>query len=734
MDLLKNSLIYLSHDSTRKLEEALKNINQEEYAELHLHPLSVNSNNINNLRTELTQSFSTITQSLSQYKQLIQQTTPQATQTTHTTQTTQASSIIKILRQSTLHLNSLIQSESFIEQLNHLTAKQKKRSTYQDPSLIIEKLTEKYQSTIPLIEALAKEVGLEYFRDSEDSNLLTIAGKLFVIDIELEETQSNGTHSNPKVNKSKFSYTFAEEEAKRDVAIDQELTQQLEHIHHVFQCNPPHSYCQLAPLQLVQSSLEAFAASLKQLKELDELMSSSQSNQIDYFMVFRSLISDYHELLTHTQDQLSCPIKLPPSGIPISSVNQLKLELIYHYNSTDLLNNIVKLIKEPHQKKGSAISVTLTATTTTPSSQNEGKGIFTARFHPPLAVSRHTAAALAQVSAIDLQPCDNTAPSYDSLAQDTPARPHDISLEDVLVYQAMTSGDDPRSIKRDWDIQTSHWKSKQFGKVMDARGPSLVFSFLDAHDDAQESSNSRLGVLVTQVPFDNLDSLLKIIQICQRQSIFNELFNSCFNPDCYLSKNHTPPHNPTQQQRAINQIPDQEREKAMDPFEGFYASDYLDTLVRPSPAHHHPSALPISLETNNCKEDVSIDVVVDHAAYSITLQFISSPTRPNDALEQQNQSSSGLGDPIPSKDDSHDHVPLGRGGEWEDEDGFKMNSLTFAVSDQGHIALNAHSSTLDNLPVPANFTAAGLSDLLQESLNRTRCLPVILASFCFPSG
>jgi hypothetical protein len=131
---------------------------------------------------------------------------------------------------------------------------------------------------------------------------------------------------------------------------------------------------------------------------------------------------------------------------------------------------------------------------------------------------------------------------------------------------------------------------------------------------------------------------------------------------------------------------------------------------------------------------VSIDVVVDHAAYSITLQFISSPTRPNDALEQQNQSSSGLGDPIPSKDDSHNHVPLGRGGEWEDEDGFKMNSLTFAVSDQGHIALNAHSSTLDNLPVPANFTAAGLSDLLQESLNRTRCLPVILASFCFPSG
>lgn len=374
----------------------------------------------NNNQTNIQEQLTTILDTLNQFKQQLQPTTNIP--------------VFKLLKQSSIHLNSLIHAQSYIQQQQQQQLTQKPRSTYLDPA----STTDNNTLTLALIEALAHEIKLESFRDSEDSlNLLTIAGKLFVIDIEILDN---------KVHRSKFSYTFAEEEAKRDLAIDHELTQQLQNIHLPFH-QPDQSY-HLKNLLLVKQSLRAFATSLRQLKEIDQLMTIS-TPCIDYFMIFRKLINDYHH--HHSSSHDSSNRILSPSGIPLTSPNQLKLDLIYHYNSTQLIKQAI----ENKSTQGLAISIALT-----PSSQD--KALFTAHFSPPLPASRFTAAALVQLSNSNLQSTPDPHPSWSCV--ETPPPPGEVFLEDLLVDQAMNSS--PLSRYADyWNIHNCNWKSKQFGKV-----------------------------------------------------------------------------------------------------------------------------------------------------------------------------------------------------------------------------------------------------------------------------
>ncbi|KAA1127471.1 hypothetical protein PGTUg99_036999 [Puccinia graminis f. sp. tritici] len=861
-EALKNSLINLSYQSIDRFDQTFQNILSQTHPTLHLHPLSTPVDSLADQKLALIQSLDLINQSLRQFDKSISKAsaaavaagtaaatgtssavvdtssssaaaaetstaaaagtataetstaaaagTATATAATTVTNTTNQS-IIKLfalLRQSSLHLNSLIQSQSFIKQLNNQSNhhptdlssslssldQQKNllpRATYLDPSLIIENLPadQRSQTSLPLIEALAREIGLECFRDSDDSNLLTIAGKLFVIDIEIDPNHDQ-THG--QVNRSKFSYTFAEEEAKRDLSIDQELTHQLSDIHHLFQSQPPHSFCNLAQLELVQNSLQSFAGSLRQLKELDELMvNSNQSSSIDYFMVFRKLISDYHQHQSE-QDQLGKtdepipPIRVPPSGIPLTSVNQLKLDLVYHYNATDLLKDAIKT-KSSH---GLAISVALTpttthasthpdslqpppaplttttATTTSSTGQAGTKGLFTAHFYPPLAVSRVTAAALAQVSAIDLPPPSSsstltTTHSYHhdqggSIDHVTPLE--DIFLEDLLVYQSMSSINHHQN-KTDWDIKASNWKTKQFGKAFD-RGLSQVYCFLDPEDDGYSGDpNSRLGFLITQVRFDNLDSLLKIIKICQRQAIFNELFNSCFNSDCYLPKQQTRRlpnllgqtglngNALSSDQQRNNTYQEGEGEEELDPFKGFQSSDYLATLQNQPCDRSGFSNSSRLFKYQDGQEEISIDVILNHATHSITLQFI--PSRPHHLTQGQSLSSSTSSPTKPKPDVSNPDAMVEDGGEEneEDDDEFRLISLTFSVTEPGSIRLLSHSLFVQLTPNTDIIMSSDTPDLLphgggpiqessslkiavlEDSLDRVRCLPVLLNTF-----
>ncbi|WAR51770.1 hypothetical protein PtB15_1B206 [Puccinia triticina] len=732
---LKNSLINLSHQAIERFDQIFQNILAQNHPSLHLHPLSIPVDNLEQPKRELIQS-------------------------------------LELIKQSLRHFDHLLP-----------------RSTYLDPSLLIENLPpdQRSRTSVPLIEALARDIGLECIRDSDDSNLLTIAGKLFVIDIEIDPNHDQ-THG--QVNRSKFSYTFAEEEAKRDLSIDHELTHQLSNIHHLFQAQPPHSFCKLTQLQLVQNSLQSFARSLRQIKELDELM-INQSSSIDYFMVFRKLISDYHQHHQSELEQENGPkddptptIRLPPSGIPLTSVHQLQLDLVYHYNSTDLLNDAIK----QKSSQGLAISVALTPTTTPSPSQSDPlqpppappvttsspitsqagpKGLFTAHFYPPLACSRATAAALAEVSAIHLPPPSSlsstaaTTTGGVSNFSDHLAPPAEISLEDLLVYQSMTSIDPHHQKKPHWDIKASPWKAKQFGKAFED-GLSQVYCFLDAEDVYSGDPNSHLGFLITQVRFESLDSLLKIIKICQRQSILNELFNSCFNPDCYLPKHpNRRPHNLNQ-----NSLSDQERkdvilkeveEEELDPFEGFHSSDYLANLQNlPSGASgfSNPAGTEFGrlFKDKDAKEEISIDMIMNHAAYSITLQFI--PARPQpppgDAPKSGPSSSSpSTASPTKPTSDAPNLSDMREDDSAEDDDDwFRLISLTFCVTEQGPIRLLSHSLfddpthdpiQLDTPALPQDVStgrgeqqASPLSiAVLEASLDRVRCIPVLLNAFFF---
>ncbi|POW17486.1 hypothetical protein PSHT_06391, partial [Puccinia striiformis] len=559
-------------------------------------------------------------------------------------QETPPAKLFPLLKQSTIQLNSLIQSQSFIEQLNqqHQT-NSIKRSSYLDPTLLIQNSPNDHQRSLLLIEALANEIGLESFRDTEDTNLLTIAGKLFVIDIEIDPDPSS---LNQRVTRSKFSYSFGEEESKRDTLIDHELTLQLSNLHLPFQDHPPHSYCNLNQLDLVQNSLIQFSQSLKLIKNLDECMVSNNST-IDYFYIFRQLISNYHSTYFNTTQSSKDPVKLSACGYPITRNDQLKLDLIYHVNATELIKHAST---NPDHKTGLKISISLTPLTSTKPLNPAGNGLFTATFDPPLPVCKHTITALSNVSIVDLDTFFNNHTVNDT------------SLEDLLVSSSSLN-----------ITNLSDWKSKRFGKTLESRKfmnrkISQVYSLLDGeeYDQGEGEVNSRLGFKIDHLRFDDDDALLKIIKIVgyilekQRNSNNDQEIRI---GDLNLNNN------------------DRKQMDEVDPFIGFNSCDYFQSLSENQSKEDHPSSIKRNHDLKQQEEEeISIDLIMNHSDYSITLQFIS-----------------------PSSLSSSSANPTG-----EEIFPFLLikihsaHSLTFTVTESGSIRLLTHSLFDDDLPTPVD--------------------------------
>ncbi|KAH9473857.1 hypothetical protein Pst134EA_000919 [Puccinia striiformis f. sp. tritici] len=639
-------------------------------------------------------------------------------------QETPPAKLFPLLKQSTIQLNSLIQSQSFIEQLNqqHQT-NSIKRSSYLDPTLLIQNSPNDHQRSLLLIEALANEIGLESFRDTEDTNLLTIAGKLFVIDIEIDPDPSS---LNQRVTRSKFSYSFGEEESKRDTLIDHELTLQLSNLHLPFQDHPPHSYCNLNQLDLVQNSLIQFSQSLKLIKNLDECMVSNNST-IDYFYIFRQLISNYHSTYFNTTQSSKDPVKLSACGYPITRNDQLKLDLIYHVNATELIKHAST---NPDHKTGLKISISLTPLTSTKPLNPAGNGLFTATFDPPLPVCKHTITALSNVSIVDLDTFFNNHTVNDT------------SLEDLLVSSSSLN-----------ITNLSDWKSKRFGKTLESRKfmnrkISQVYSLLDGeeYDQGEGEVNSRLGFMIDHLRFDDINSLLKIIRICQRQSIYNELFNSCFNKDCLISTKNRRNSNNDQEIRIgdlnLNNH-DRKQMDEVDPFIGFNSCDYFQSLSENQSKEDHPSSIKRNHDLKQQEEEeISIDLIMNHSDYSITLQFISPSSLSSSSA---NPTGAKRSSPSPSPKSM---APIREDNDGEEEDEFKVISLTFTVTESGSIRLLTHSLFDDDLPTPvdndtiipspAHHDHSGThlsSDQLlkitnlEHCIDRVHCLPVLLNYF-----
>ncbi|MBW0465444.1 hypothetical protein O181_005159 [Austropuccinia psidii MF-1] len=585
------------------------NLQLQPQSSLHpslIHPLFLPYHSVASSKKIILKSLNSISNSLKNFNLLTSNLKSKSDQQ----QDNQLVKLFALLRESSTHLNSIIHSNHLIQvsskSISSATSsnlsKSHAPSTFLSPSYLLSNnhQTQKSSpSSLLLIESVAREIGLECFRESQDSILLMIAGKLMVIDIEIEPNDLG------RIRRCKFSYTFAEEEAKRDEFVDDQLCLLLSDVHHSFY-DPILSLYDLNQLKLVQGSLDRFAKCLRQLKELDELIDHQKSNpassSIDYFFVLRNLITNYHHHYKKTINPSTSQLNhVPLYGIPITSPTQYQLNLIYHYFVTEYLRGAIQ--NQPTH--ASTIMIGLTAQAehnphyslqlTTQPSQSQ---IFTAHFLPPLCVSRVTASNLFEISTG--QPHEYHHPSFNNpgyLNHVKIETEDEVFLEDLLVDESMT----PNSSARGKWLQNKSWKFKRFGKKFQGQSRQ-VYNFLK--EETGQGSKDGLGYLVTRVPFESLDSLLKIIQICQRQSILNELFQSCFNPNCYLFDH---PHDP----HGLSTQP-------IDPFIGIQHSPQsnFEVGVAQSKLTTHEFLQDLT------SDDLSIDIILRHFDYSMMIQFV----------------------------------------------------------------------------------------------------------------
>lgn len=418
----------------------------------------------------------------------------------------------------------------------------------------------------------------------------------------------------------------------------------------------------------------------------------------------------------------------PSIGIPLTSIDELELELIYHSSSTQSIHHHHPL----EHPQGLKISITLTPNNTTSTHDHATPtstplALFLAHFDPPLPVSRLTAAELFRISN-DL----DHHPSYHPDPHQPSTPPREILLEDLLVHQLMSSNsihqNHPHRSEIDWFDRTT-WKHKRFGKHFKGP-PSLkqVYSLLDDDDlllpcsedpldrvqdlDRVEKPDNRIGFMINQVRFHNVQSLFKIIQVCQRQSIFNELFNSCFNSDCYLSKSSS----------SSNHALRGSEEDDIDPFVGLKACYFLSGNKTHRKLNGH-LGLDTSLESHD--PEISIDLILNHDQYSITIQFLLPYPRRLDPSARQRFPS--LGEPSRSRMMSSSLI-----------------SIVLQVSPDGSIELTDQGSISNLLPVEKleedppggggcsshdhslSNSSQSIVACLERCANRTRCIPVIL--------
>ncbi|KAI8457924.1 hypothetical protein BY996DRAFT_410198 [Phakopsora pachyrhizi] len=275
--------------------------------------------------------------------------------------------------------------------------------------------------TLLLIESISREIGLECFLDSENSNLLMIGGRRMVIDIEIVDngkekginsgavvgtisggevgvgvgSSSSGSGSGSSAGvgriKSKFSYSIDDDDdQKRDKYLDHQLEVLLSNVHQrmvrLLESSDDHnnngqsdvkSDRRVEDLRLIQElsiSLEAFSTCLRQLKFIDELIdnesTSEQKNQlqnssnpskVDYFWTYRDLINNYHSLTLRKIKNVDLLTKLPRTGLPLTSEDQFQLELVYHYNTSSILKNSIIDLISTKKRSGYNLMITLSS-------------------------------------------------------------------------------------------------------------------------------------------------------------------------------------------------------------------------------------------------------------------------------------------------------------------------------------------------------------------------------------
>lgn len=532
--------------------------------------------------------------------------------------------LFALLRESSHHLNLLIQSNSLLNLKKYYYPSP---SHYLNPSIVLRNLPpdQRFPTTLHLIESISRHIGLESFQDSD--HLLTIAGRLIVIDVETSSEETRSGSSN-HVTRSKFSYTFDKElEPRRDSLIDSELTQLLSQLHLSFISHPPHSFCNIQNLLLVQNSLNGFTDSLIRLKELDELMSrfnhpssneiQSDNSSIDFFRVFRQLINDYHQSYKHATNQIQTTLRtrLPPTGIPLTSIDQFKLELIYHHPSNfnhpsnqNIPSNVFKLSILPTPLSTQQENYLNTSLLTQiPNHQGITKPNFTAYLYPPLVVSRNTAAKLATISSSSPTTFIN---HQDMTENSLTSTINEVWIDDLLVQNAMMLSSHHKATSENWLIKESNWKNQKFGKKFEVNEEGKrkliikqTYSFLEGTEVESGDLNHRVGFEVDRVGFNDLNSLLEIIKICQRQSLLNELFQSCFNRSCYIDQRN-------------NQLFQDEKINQEDDFITFHTDNNNSNIDDLSLGQINAS----HVDKENINE-ILIDIMMNQSDYSLTIQF-----------------------------------------------------------------------------------------------------------------
>ncbi|KAH9823889.1 hypothetical protein DFH28DRAFT_227371 [Melampsora americana] len=572
-----------SHDQKEEQRQSQEQDLNQALDPFFIHPLSFPTHQIKNSKLQLINSLKSIKHSIVKFhhsvlgpliSHLPALPEPILDQP-HVTQT-QFPKLFSLLRESSRGLNYLmnvkIESDIADQLINHHHSSISSLS----PQFIINQSQSSSSSqsqTLHLIELLLRQHSLEFFREP-DSNLLMIAGKVMVIDLELDPpTQIHHDSHNPqsdhdcnqispnstlhqdshqslnqKVKRCKFSYSFGDEESKRDEDLDKALLDSLKNIH---QTNQP---------KIVLDSLKRFSNLLFQLKSIDELIFSQQSQEsgvqpIDYFYQFRLLIKSYHTKfleflkLEHTDSaslQSFIDLELPPIdpgnlspyGYPISSPSHFELTIIYHFTAARLLRfKSNELLKRPHQHF-------MKIKFTKPNKLNNYSidSLFTVVFDPPILVSKPIALELNQIT-------NPTLPKKKK-SKLIESDENDLFLDDLLLMNQFKEEEEKendeeevevrkgkewekkkrRKLKRQELMKEGKWRDDQFGY---GSIPFMMFSCIKRNEGLEVKNHT--GFSVNEVGFNDLNGLLKIIHISRRQTVLNELFQSCFNSRHYLN-------------------------------------------------------------------------------------------------------------------------------------------------------------------------------------------------------
>lgn len=239
-----------------------------------LHPLScIPPSQLPFLRTQLAQTLSTLRTATQQFSSLLPSTPT-------STSATPLDKLLSLSTQSSSSQSTLLNLTSTPTTLFPSLLNRPSRRRRRYPTLHPHELSLLPHSILPVLERVAKDLGLVCFRDDDDDQgmeqrrdkvTLSLGGKVMVVDFELERIPSKGDEGfREVVRKVKVAYVFKGEQ-EFNLRAGNKLEQ-------LFKSDSPNSDEEIETEELMEERWSRVEAILRELRELDRRMEREETD------------------------------------------------------------------------------------------------------------------------------------------------------------------------------------------------------------------------------------------------------------------------------------------------------------------------------------------------------------------------------------------------------------------------------------------------------------------------